>query len=58
MTNGNFIESNQYMINQVSIAGLDEPLIQLFHGLDIHELKKLKFYQNYDEVNRSFCFDT
>jgi len=37
MTNGNFIESNQYMINQVSIAGLDEPLIQLFHGLDIHE---------------------
>jgi hypothetical protein len=36
----------------LTIAGLDEPLIQLFHGLDIHELNKLKFYQNYDEVNR------
>lgn len=37
MTNGNFIESKQHMINQVIIAGLDEPPIQLFHGVDIHE---------------------
>lgn len=37
MTNGNFIESNQYMINQVNIAGLDEPLILLFHNLDIRQ---------------------